>query len=185
MFPAEHRALRELHATSRQLRNHWAKLATRLDEPVLNEGSDKAAQLLRELEPRMAGRPSAQTLGARLAGLRDVSDLLLERNQALRTALLDLHHVVTLLDYLAALARTRDDAELAEWEADWVLRLTDLETRARAAAVTLGTDPDGAIAPADGSSLGRAGAKLGALLGTLGEAIDNSPVGRLSGRRAT
>ncbi len=185
MFPAEHRALRELHAVARQLRNHWAKLATRLDEPVLSEGSDKAAQLLRELEPRLAGRPLAQTVGARFAGVRHASDLLLERNQAFRGALLDLHHTVTLLGYLAALARTREDAELAEWEDDWAQRLAELETRARVAAVALGSDPGGAIAPADGSSLGRAGAKLGAVAGTVGEAIDNSPVGRLSRRRPT
>ena len=30
MFPAEHRALRELHATTRQLAGHWAKLGDRL-----------------------------------------------------------------------------------------------------------------------------------------------------------
>ena len=34
-------------------------------------------------------------------------------------------------------------------------------------------DPEGAIAPADESTLGRAGAKLGAAVGTLGEAIDS------------
>src|SRR6187549_2073103 len=113
LLPAEHRALRELHATARQVRNHWGKLADRLGgEPgaLLREGADAAGELLRELRARVGGdhdlhgQPAAQAVGARLAGARGVSDLLLERNQAFRTALLDLQHVTTLLGYTAALA---------------------------------------------------------------------------------
>ena len=121
----------------------------------------------------------------RLAGARGVSDLLLERNQAFRSALLDLQHVTTLLAYTAELARTRDDEALAAWQDGWAERLRVLEDRARAAAVALGSDPEGAIAPADESPAGRTGVRLGVAFGTIGEAIDNSPLGRLARRRAT
>ena len=100
---AEHRAIRELHATTRQLRNHWSKLAKRLDEPFLQEGAQAAQELLDDLEARVPnpqGRPAAQSVGTSLAGARGISDLLLERNQAFRSALLDLNHVTTLLIYL-------------------------------------------------------------------------------------
>ncbi len=114
LFAAEHRAYRELHATARQLQSHWGKLARRLDDPdVLGEGASQAGALLAGFEQRVGdahdlhGQPAAQAVGARLAGARGVSDLLLERNQAFRTALLDLQHVTTLLGYVAALARTR------------------------------------------------------------------------------
>jgi hypothetical protein len=188
---AEHRALRELHATTRQLRNHWRKLAGRLDSEFLAEGADQADALLQALEARVGddydvhGQPAAQMLGARLAGARGVSDLLLERNQAFRAALLDLQHVTTLLTYLQALADARGDAELAAWHAGWVRTLTPHEARGRALVEQIAADPEEAIAPADGGRLGRAGAKLGAAVGTLGEAIDHSPVGRLSRRRGT
>jgi|tagenome__1003787_1003787.scaffolds.fasta_scaffold20732760_2 hypothetical protein len=187
MHPAEHRALRELHATTRQLRNHWRKLSRRLDDELLAEGADEAETLLAELDDRieLEGRPAAQAVGARLAGFRGVSDLLLERNQAFRTALLDLHHVVTLLGYVAALARTRGDEDLAAWQDGWHDRLAALEARARAQALALAADPDAAIAPADDGSLGRAGARLGAAVGTVGEAIDNSRLGGVARRRAT
>jgi hypothetical protein len=191
MFPAEHRALRELHATTRQLAGHWAKLGDRLGGDtgaLLDEGANAARVLLEELEERVGelhGRPAAQAVGARLAGARGVSDLLLERNQAFRSALLDLQHVTTLLAYAAELARTRDDASLAAWQDGWAERLRALEARTTAAAVALGTDPEAAIAPADESSIGRAGAKVGVAFGTIGEAIDNSPLGRLARRRVT
>ena len=190
LLPAEHRALRELHATARQVRNHWRKLGQRLEgEPatVLDDGAEAAGELLSELRARVGGdydlhgQPAAQAVGARLAGARGVSDLLLERNQAFRTALLDVQHVTTLLVYLAALARTRGDAGLAEWHEGWERRLRELEERGRAAAAAMAGDPEGAIAPADESALGRAGAKLGAAVGTLGEAIDS----RLARRRTT
>jgi hypothetical protein len=191
LLPAEHRALRELHATARQLESHWSKLAQRLNDDLLAEGAGAAHDLLAELEERVGdvhdlhGQPAAQAIGARLAGARGVSDLLLERNQAFRTALLDLQHVTTLLGYTAALARTRGDASLAEWHKGWETRLRALEDRGRAAAAAMGADPEAAIAPADESRVGRAGARLGVAFGTVGEAIDHSPLGRLARRRAT
>src|SRR3954447_23266276 len=111
LYAAEHRAYRELHASTRQLESHWGRLARRLDDEFLAEGASQASALLAGLEQRIGstddvhGQPSAQAAGARLAGARRVSDLLLERNQAFRTALLDLQHVTTLLRYPAGLAR--------------------------------------------------------------------------------
>jgi hypothetical protein len=192
LYAAEHRAYRELHATTRQLQSHWGKLARRLgDVEVLAEGASQAGALLAGLEQRVGaahdlhGRPSAQAVGARLAGARGVSDLLLERNQAFRTALLDLQHVTTLLGYVAELARTRGDADLAEFFAGWERQLSVLEVRGRAEAAAMGRDPDAAVAPADEGRVGRAGARLGVAFGTVGEAIDHSPLGRLARRRTT
>jgi hypothetical protein len=194
LLPAEHRALRELHGSTRQVESHWGKLAKRLGgdlAPVLEDGADAAGELLRELRVRVGdehdlhGQPAAQAVGARLAGARGISDLLLERNQAFRFALLDLQHVTTLLGYAAALARTRGDASLATWHEGWAKRLGALEDRGRAAAATMGADPEDATAPADEGHVGRAGARLAAVAGTVGEAIDASPVGRLARRRAT
>jgi hypothetical protein len=99
----------------------------------------------------------------------------LERNQAFRSALLDLNHVTTLVIYLEALG-TIDG---------WSARLEALETRGRALVREMAASPDAAIAPADGSALGRAGAKLGAAVGSVGEAIDNSALSRLARRRPT
>ena len=190
LLPAEHRALRELYATARQVESHWGKLARRLDDGLLADGADTAHTLLGELHARVGGehdlhgQPAAQAVGARIAGARGFSDLLLERNQALRFALLDLQHVTTLLGYAQALARTRGDASLAGWHEAWERRLRALEDRGRAAVAALGADPEAATAPADSGPAGRAGARLGAAVGTLGEAIDASPLGRLR-RRAT
>ncbi len=45
----------------------------------------------------------------------------------------------------------------------------------------MAADPERAIEPADDGTLGRAGAKIGVALGTVGEAIDN----RVARRRST
>ena len=194
LLPAEHRALRELYATTRQVESHWAKLARRLggnEAELLLEGADTAGDLLAELRERIGvdhelhGQPSAQAVGASLAGARGFSDLLLERNQAFRAGLLDLQYVTTLLGYTAQLAITRGDAPLAAWHHEWEQRLRALEERGRAAAAAMGVDPEAATAPADDGTLGRVGARFGAAVGTLGEAIDSSPLGRLARRRTT
>jgi hypothetical protein len=191
LYAAEHRAYRELHATTRQLQSHWGKLARRLDDDFLAEGASQAGALLAGLEARIGsahdlhGQPSAQAVGARLAGARGLSDLLLERNQAFRTALLDLQHVTTLVGYVAVLARTRADDELAGWLEQWGAQLQEMEARGRAIAAAMGTDPEAAIAPADEGRAGRTGARLGVAFGTVGEAIDHSPIGRLARRRTT
>jgi hypothetical protein len=182
LHPAQNRALRECYAFTRQLAEHWRGLASRLapDPPAeaLAFGADLADRLLTELGERTAsyglfGRPAAQGVGASLAGARSVvADRALERNQAARLAVLDGQHVVTLLAYLAALARARGDADLAGWCELWERRLSVSVDAVRRAAVAIAEDPDRAIAPADASALGRAGVATATALGTFGEWFD-------------
>lgn len=186
LFPAEHRALRELHAMARQLAGHWAKLARRLGgeaAEVLEPGAAATRELLGELETQCAahglhGFPAAQGVGANTAGLRGVSDLLLERNQALRAAVLDMTRVTMLLSYVAELAESRDGSELAAFHRRWEAQLREIEDKARALAVAEGREPERAIEPAEPGSLGRAGHAVADRLGTLGEALDGSALGR-------
>jgi hypothetical protein len=183
LFAAEHRALRELHAVTRQLVGHWTRLGRRLDHDVLVRGAGVAGELLEELTERCRAVgievfPAAQGVGANAAGLRGVSDLLLERNQALRGAVLDMAHVTIALAYLAMLADRRGDAELAAWHRGWETRLRAIEDEARTVAALEGGDPERAIEPAAPGTLGRAGHAVANGLGTLGEALDASAVGR-------
>jgi hypothetical protein len=190
LFPAEHRALRELHAMTRQLAGHWGRLAGRVDGEagaVFARGSEAAGSLLEELSERCAehdlyGFPAAQGIGANVAGVRGISDLLLERNQAIRGAVLDMAHVTLLLGYLAELAERRQGTGLAAFHRGWVARLREIEEAARAVAVAEGGEPERAIEPAEAGRAGRAGHAVANGLGTLGEAIDGSPVGRAARR---
>jgi hypothetical protein len=170
-----------------QLASHWTRLGGRLGgEPgdALAGGASAARELLRELASRTAahglhGFPAAQGVGGRLAGARNVAgDLVLERNQALRAAVLDVAHVTTLLAYLSALADRRSDAMLAAWHRRWEIRLHEAEGRVMATVVALAEDPEDAIQPASQTTAGRAGHSVANALGTLGEAIDSSVVGR-------
>jgi hypothetical protein len=187
LYRAEHRALRELHATSRQLGVHWRRLVDRLDGEVatpLNEGSLAARDLTRELGEQtgrhgLHGFPAAQGVGERVAGLRNtLGDLLLERNQALRIAVLDAEHVVILLEYLEAMAAKREDEELAGFHRRWQQQLSGVVDVLRTHVVKLADDPEGAIQPAEDSALGRAGHGVANAMGTVGEAFDASPLGR-------
>jgi len=189
LLPAEHRALRELHAVAAQLGAHWSRLGRRLGgapEAFLADGAATARELLGELEARVGGefdlhgQPAAQGMGVGLGGARRVTDLLLERNQALRGALRELQHVTTLLAYAAALARARGDEALADWHQGWEGRLRGLEERGRNEVTAMAADPEAAVAPADDGPLGRAGQRVGIAMGTLGEAIDQSRVGRFA-----
>jgi hypothetical protein len=180
LFPAEHRSLRELYAMARQLGSHWGRLDEKLDDPpeVLARGVAASKELLSELAERTApygvhGIPAATGAGVWSSRVRGAGDLLLERNQALRSAVLDIQHVTTLLGFLAALAQRRDDAALATWHRTWETRLLEIQADAREAAVAEADDPARAIEPYDGSKLGRAGHKLAVGLGTLGEAFDS------------
>jgi hypothetical protein len=180
LFPAEHRGLRELYVLTRSLGGHWGKLEGKLDDPpeVLARGVHASKELLAELAERTAayglhGVPAATGVGIWSSRMRGAGDLLLERNQALRTAVLDVQHVTTLLAYLAQLADGRTDTVLAGWLRGWESRLGRIEDEVRAAAVAEGGDPERAIAPADGSRVGRAGHAIAVKLGTLGEAIDS------------
>jgi hypothetical protein len=184
MHPTEHRGLRELYAMTRQLRNHWGALAERIDDSapqeaeLLRSGADAAGALLADLAGVTAtrglyGKPMAQGLGARLAGVHNsVLDTTLEINQALRFAVLDVVHVVTLLDYLARAAAHDGDAELQRFLDGWAQRLRPQEDAVRAAAVALGEDPDRAVLACAPGLAGRIGHGAASALGTFGEWFD-------------
>src|SRR5207247_812572 len=94
---AEHRALRELYAFTRQLARHWSSLAKLMGEEeavALRAGAQAADDLLGELAPltNARGLPTATMVrfASRFAMARPgVPDRALERNQALRFAVLD------------------------------------------------------------------------------------------------
>jgi hypothetical protein len=185
LHPAEHRAVRELHATARALASHWTSLAGRLGDPAaepLRKGASTSRALLEALSSRPslpAGYPAAQGVGGGLAALRGgARDVVLERNQALRLAVGDVGHVVTLLGYLAALADARGDAELAAFHREWQEQMGWVEESVSGAVVALAGDPDSAVLPADPGPVGRAGHGVAHAFGTFGEAFDASPVGR-------
>jgi hypothetical protein len=191
LYRAEHRALRELYAVARQLCAHWERLAARIGGPpanVLQRGSEACHELLEELAGRteehgLHGFPAAQGVGGRLAGVRNnAGDLLLERNQAMRVAVLDVQHLTTLLGYLGTLAATRGDDQLAAFHRRWEARLREVEDAARRAAVELGCEPAAAVVPADQGPLGRAGHHVANVVGSAGEAIDASPLGHAARR---
>src|SRR3954453_9937173 len=165
LHPAENRGYRELYAFARNIVVHWPKLAERVAgssaEGPLRDGAASAEQLLSDLEGRtpeygLYGKPAAQSVGANLArARRDVRDRFLERNQALRLAVSDVQHVVTLLGYLEQVARSRDDERLRAFCSDQRARLMPVERAARAAAIELGSSPAFAIEPLDKSPAGR------------------------------
>jgi hypothetical protein len=193
MYRAEHRALRELHATGRQLAGHWRRLAERLGgapAAPLRDGAATSRGMVSELAKETAKRglhgfPAAQGVGIRLAGLRNTpGDLVLERNQALRLAVLDAEHVATLLRYLAALADHRGDIPLAAFHERWALEIEQARDAVRAAAIALADDPEDAVEPASASVFGRAGHGAANALGTVGEAVDGSPIGKAARKLA-
>lgn len=186
MHPAQHRSLRELFAFTRQLRSHWSALGPRIGGPegdILIEGAAVADELLAAL-PRVTSARGVKVAGAaamagRAARARPpADDRLLERNQAFRFALGDVQHVVTLLGFLAKLAERDADDELRRFCSSWERRLRDVERRARAAAVDMGTRPDQAITPAVPGVAGKAGHGISYGVGTVGEFVD-----KVTGRR--
>ena len=176
MFPAEHRALRELYAFARQLARHWSALDRRLELPVLRDGAAEARRLADEVrdqagERGLATGRAAATAGGSIAGARTgVADRFLERNQALRLGVLDASHLVTLLDYVAAVA---SDEPLSAFAKRWASRFRDHERTARDAVVALAADPDAAIERLDGSAVGKAAHGVANGVGTLGEWVDS------------
>lgn len=182
LHPAENRGYRELYAFARNIVVHWPKLAERMTgtsaERPLREGAEAAQALLDDLEGRtpdygLYGKPAAQSVGANLARTRrDLRDRFLERNQALRFALSDLQHLVTLLGYLEQLARTRGDEELRTFCSEQRARLMPVERTARAAAIELGSNPDLAIEPLDQSAAGKVAYGAAYAMGSVGEWFD-------------
>jgi hypothetical protein len=190
LHPAEHRAYRELYAACRQLIQRWGRLSPALTgTPIggaLNRGSAETERLLDALKPRTAayglhGDPMAQGVGARIADLRTaITDRGGDTGLVVRSSVLDLEHVTTLLRQLAELARSRDDRDLAGFCEEWAGRLESELGAVRKAAVELGTDPDRAAAPLDDSLLNRAAHGLGWVFGSFGEAVDRA-VGKRRG----
>lgn len=187
LHPAENRGYRELYAFARQIASHWPKLAERLggsaDRP-LREGAAAAEDLIAALEQKtpeygLYGKPAAQGVGDSLAKTRrDVRDRFLERNQALRLAVSDVQHVVTLLGYLEQVARTRHDDELRMFCSEQRARLMQVERAARAAAIELGNDPDAAVQPLDTSAAGKVAHGAAYAMGTVGEWFDRRASGK-------
>jgi hypothetical protein len=182
LHPAQNRGLRELVATTRHLADHWASLSSRLPGPFA-DGVEAARKLIAGVRPLMEARglfagTAAQSVGKSLAGSRRlVGDRFLERNQALRTAILDVQHVVTLLGYQAALADTRGDEELARELRVHERALLSVERAARRAAASLGADPDAAIERLDAGPAGRAAHGVANAVGTVGEWVDRRRAG--------
>lgn len=189
MHPAEHRALRELRVFGTQLESHWEHLGRKLSGPdaaALVAGAADARLMLAELDAVAAARDlptrPAAALTGRLTSARPIApDHLLERNQALRFALLDVQHCVTLLGYAAALAAARGDEELRGKLAGWQERLERHERAVRAAVLALGARPDDAIAAAIPTAGGRLGHRVAGSAGALGEWLDRRATARRSG----
>jgi hypothetical protein len=174
MHAARHRALRELGAFARQMADHWTALGERLDGTAglaLADGAGAASEILAAVRVLASAREleiGRAALGAgRVARARPpVPDAVLERNQALRFALLDGEHLLTLIEYVGALSANAHDQEMEAACAGWAATLREPVAAARAAAIALGSDPDVAIEPLS------PGHKLTFLLGWLGEAAD-------------
>jgi hypothetical protein len=189
MHPATHRALRELAASAQLLSHRWTRLAERLreDDPAaatpLRAGAETADQLTeavtvlaaaRDVPLRGAATGLGTTFGVTMA---TVGEPFLERNQALRTAVLDSQHTTILLHYIERLARAEQDAELADAAGEWAHRLVVSEGELRERAVALGDEPDAAVAPVDQSPVGQAAHKVATAMGGAGEWVDRRLAG--------
>jgi hypothetical protein len=182
LHPAEHRAYRELYAACRQLITRWRRIASSLEGTEIGErladGAAETSVLISELGPRTAvyglyGSPMAQGMGARIADLRTaVADRSGDTGLVVRSAVLDMDYVTTLLRQLAELARARADRNMAGFCEEWAGRLESNLDAVREAAVELGADPDRTSAPLEDSVANRAVHGVGWLLGSIGEAVD-------------
>jgi len=175
---------------SQQLVGRWRRLIERIDDRdaavALEKGVESTRRLLRELTERLAGYglyggPAARGLGARIAGTRsEVADRFLERNQALRLAVTDLHRLRVLLEFLGAVAQSRGDESLRDFCGAWERRLGRFEGPVRRAAVASGADPDRAVEPIDASPPGQAAHRVSYAIGSLGEWVDAQAARRRS-----
>lgn len=189
MHPAEHRALRELRVFGTQLASHWDRLGRKLGGPeaaLFAAGANDAREVLAELDAAAAARDVPTRPGAALTGRMTSArpmapDHLLEANQALRYALLDVQHCATLLEYAAGLAAVRGDEDLRSLLARWQERLDGHERAVRSAVLAVAARPDDAVAPAIPTVPGRLGHRLAAGGGALGEWVDRRAAARRSG----
>lgn len=182
LHPAEHRAYRELYAACRQLITRWRRVGSALEDTVVGErlidGAAETSVFLTELAPRTAshglyGSPMAEGMGARIADLRTtLVDRGGDTGLVVRSAVLDMEHVTTLLRHLAELARSRGDLNMAGFCEEWAGRLESILDAVREGAVELGADPDRASAPLDDSVVNRAVHGVGWVFGSIGEAVD-------------
>ena len=184
LHAAQNRGFRELYASARLVADHYEALAELTGHDVLREAAGDAQRLLEELRERtgeygLHGEPAAQRVGA--VGARAqvaVPERFLERNQAVRLAVLDVQHVVTLLTYLAAVSETNGTPELAEFCRTWETTMLEVEQRVRATAVDEGAHPDRAVEPLHDTAAGRAGHKLAVWIGAAGEWYDRQSAKR-------
>ena len=182
LHPAQNRGLRELYATARNLAGHWEALASRFADGeschALLNGAGRARALMTELPELVEGHnlyvgAAARQAGASLSGLRSgLGDRFLERNQALRTAVLDVQHVVTLLGYQAEFAQNHGPADVEDFCRRWEHELAAVEHAARRAAIRSARDPDAAIELIDDSRAGRAAHGFAFRVGSFGEWFD-------------
>jgi hypothetical protein len=193
LHPAEHRAYRELYASSRQLINRWGRLIASLEgtpyAEVLERGRDRVEKLLASLTGEterygLYGGPAAQGVGARIAGVRvAITDRTVDTGMVMRLAVLDIEHVATLLGQLAELALAREDTELTAFCREWQRRVMPDVKATRTTAIAVGASPDRAAAPLDQSVIGRATHRVGWAFGAVGEAVDRYTPTRLGGSR--
>jgi hypothetical protein len=179
LHPSQNRGLRELYAAVRHIESHWSRLAAHLsDVDELGDGVLTAQALIAELsdltpEYDLYGSPAAQNVGVTLATTRgQVADRFLERNRALRLAVLDVQHATTLLGYLGRVAEERGQHRLTGFCRRWERDLSAVESEVRAAAIQAGAQPDRAIEPLDDSTLGRAAHRVNYAIGSVGEWLD-------------
>jgi hypothetical protein len=194
LHQAEHRSYRELAAVVRQMLEHWAQLGWWLPASQgaaeMTAGADLARRLLADLETHLQRydvsiRPASQALGGGLGLVRrQVADRFLERNQALRTAALEAHHVTMLLDFLAHVARARADHTAQQFCERWRQETASIAEQASRAAAHLGDEPELAIAPVDPSTLGRAAHRAVETAGAFGEFVDRQVAQAQARRKA-
>lgn len=184
LHPSEHRGYRELYAAAQQIVSHWGRLAQWFSEDDIGQsladgviGADDLLQALEAMAPvyGLHGAPAAKGAGGQIAAVRTlVTDRFLERNQALRAAVLDAQHLSTLLSYLNMLAEAEADDRLANFCQDWRERFAEIEAAVWLAAVHCGDDRESAIKPADPSLVGRAAHVAAYTFGAMGEMIDRA-----------
>ena len=183
LHPSQNRGLRELYAAVRHVESHWSRLAEHLDVDELADGVLTAQALLGELSDLtpgydLYGYPAAQNVGLTVATTRGaVADRFLERNQALRLAVLDVQHVTTLLAYLGRVAKERGQQPLIDFCRRWEQDMSAVESEVRDAAVNAGAHPDWAIEPLDSSAVGRAAHRVNYAIGAVGEWVDRRRAG--------